>query len=76
MFKQGEMRVVCSRLDELLAAHFEPADNSEKQSLNAKVQALLTKEETIWVQRSKALWLKAGDRNMANFHRHASNRTS
>ncbi|KAL6128782.1 hypothetical protein ACLB2K_072136 [Fragaria x ananassa] len=49
MFKQTEMRAVRSRLDELMAALFDPTHHAEKQALNKKFQELLTAEETIWI---------------------------
>ncbi|KAL6188703.1 hypothetical protein ACLB2K_040094 [Fragaria x ananassa] len=74
MFRQAEMCAVRNKLNELLAAPFDPAQNEEKKALNTKLQELLSAEETIWIQRSKSLWLKARDRNTAFFHRRASNR--
>ncbi|KAL6195770.1 hypothetical protein ACLB2K_031388 [Fragaria x ananassa] len=74
MFRQAEMQSVRNKLNDLLAALFDPAQNEGKKVLNDKLQELLTAEETIWIQRSKALWLKAGDRNTAFFHRRTSNK--
>lgn len=43
-------------------------------SLYNKLQSLLGQEEAHWKQRSKAAWLREGDRNTRYFHQKASNR--
>lgn len=49
---------------------------SEKQldQVERELDSILEKEESIWCQRSKALWLKEGDKNSSFFHQKASNR--
>lgn len=53
------------------------ASNVRIQELNeveAELDSLLKREETMWFQRSRALWLKDGDKNSKNFHQKATNR--
>ena len=42
-------------------------------SLNSELNSLLGQEEAHWEQRSKATWLREGDRNTRYFHQKASN---
>ena len=37
-------------------------------------EELLTKEEDLWRLKSRAIWIKEGDNNIKNFHRHATHR--
>ncbi|KAL8497714.1 hypothetical protein ACS0TY_021153 [Phlomoides rotata] len=39
-----------------------------------ELDSLLKSEEILWFQRSRALWLKDGDRNTSFFHKKASQR--
>ena len=42
--------------------------------LEKEINELLVKEEKMWKQRSKALWLREGDKNTCYFHGRATQR--
>ncbi|KAL8543458.1 hypothetical protein ACS0TY_004121 [Phlomoides rotata] len=44
------------------------------KAYQGELDELLKHEETFWFQRSRALWLKDGDRNTSFFHKKASQR--
>ncbi|XP_074315412.1 uncharacterized protein LOC141651607 [Silene latifolia] len=49
-------------------------DVQERKRVVKDIAKLLNQEEVFWRQRSKALWLKEGDRNTKYFHRKAGQR--
>ena len=46
----------------------------EIQVLKKEINEMMLREEMMWSQRSRALWIKCGDRNTKFFHATASNR--
>ncbi|XP_057785638.1 uncharacterized protein LOC131003172 [Salvia miltiorrhiza] len=47
---------------------------AEQKAIEMELDGLLDKEETMWKQRSRCLWLNEGDKNTAFFHKVASGR--
>ncbi|XP_024178139.1 uncharacterized protein LOC112184080 [Rosa chinensis] len=71
-----EMRIIQEKLNDIMRQPFSPEQYEEQRTLHAKYSHLLSQQEKYWRQRSRAVWLKDGDRNSAFFHCRASNRKS
>ena len=69
VLKQKQRRL--QQLEELNLLH-ESAE--EIQGLKKEINEVLFREELMWNQRSRALWIKCGDRNTKFFHATANNR--
>ncbi|XP_050264248.1 uncharacterized protein LOC126708501 [Quercus robur] len=63
-----------SRLQQLEELNLLHESVEEIQTLKKEINEVLLREEMMWNQRSRALWVKCGDRNTKFFHATASNR--
>ncbi|KAL0376653.1 UNVERIFIED_CONTAM: LINE-1 retrotransposable element O protein [Sesamum calycinum] len=61
-------------LTTLFSGILTPERLEEASALRQELENRAAREETVWRQRSKALWLWAGDRNTSFFHRQSSQR--
>ncbi|CAL8084513.1 unnamed protein product [Prunus armeniaca] len=67
-----QIKSIQTKLGELLEAPLTPQTVETRKELTTKLDSLMAKNEIYWRQRSRALWLKAGDRNTKYFHYKAS----
>lgn len=77
-YRPREISKELKRIEEQLGKEFcwEDSDSNilKNRDLERQRDKLLHSEEMVWRQRSRALWLKHGDRNSKNFHGKASQR--
>ena len=59
---------------ELLMSMNNPENLPLIQKVRDEINSLLCKDELFWRQRSRAIWLPAGDNNTKYFHQRASQR--
>ncbi|KAJ1418141.1 Zinc knuckle CX2CX4HX4C [Sesbania bispinosa] len=62
------------KLEHLMTVSHEPGKVEAIREEERNLEALLSQEEKWWAQRSRALWLKEGDKNTRFFHNKASQR--
>lgn len=68
------LKVKQERLQHLEALNLLHETGSEIETLRKEINEMLMKEEVMWNKRSRALWMKCGDRNTKFFHAIATQR--
>lgn len=68
---QQEIKVVRDQMQTLFQHCPDGVEWEIGSSLYSRLNSLLAQEEAHWKQRSKATWLREGDRNTRYFHQKA-----
>lgn len=70
--RQQKLEKLTARLKELRYNGAQYSDGKEIKRVKSQIHNILLDEEIYWKQRSRADWLKEGDKNTKYFHAKAS----
>ncbi|XP_024190213.1 uncharacterized protein LOC112194201 [Rosa chinensis] len=74
--QKNELHSLEAKMNDIMKRPFSHEQYEEQRLLHVRHSQILAQQEKYWRQRSRAVWLKEGDRNSAFFHSKASNRRS